>query len=177
LSADRKAREASIENQKIQIGRKLNGRDMEWNAEDDAATGTGAAVGAGVGAGAALAAGALGAKIGATALSWSGPIGLAIGAAAGLIVGAVVGAISSNFDNDATDDEKKALDALYEAYKEQGDAALTEDGVRRALRKEGIYDEGLITSLAANEKATKELMQAMEANTAAIEAERLSIAT
>lgn len=182
LSTDRAAREASIENQKVQLGRQLKGRDTEWNNEDTAAARTGAAIGAGAaGTVGGFAGGALiGAKLG--QLGWAaGPVGALIGTVAGVVIGGAVGAIAgsmvSGFDNDATKQEQKALDALYEAYKEQGDAALTEEGIRKALHNVGIDDAALIDSLAENESATKELMKAMEANTAAIEAETLSVAT
>jgi phage tail tape-measure protein len=135
---------------------------------------------AGVGAG--IAGGALfGAKLGGTLGTFAGPLGTLVGAAAGVLVGSLVGAgigaLASNFNKDATSQEKEAMDALYEAYKEQGDAALTDKGIREALSKVGIDDENLIQSLAKNDKATRELMQAMEANTAAVNAETLSIAT
>jgi len=103
-------------------------------------------------------------------------IGTIAGVAIGGLIGAIAGAGVSGLDNDATKQEQKAMDALYEAYKEQGDAALTEKGIRDALSEVGIDDENLIKSLAENKNATKELMQAMEANTAAIEAETRSVA-
>lgn len=180
LGADRASREAAIENQKVQLGRKLEGRDFEWNDEDSAATLTGSAIGAGVGgvAGGAMLGGAIGTLIG-------GPIGTAVGGALGVLAGAIVGGVAggkigaglSSLDNDATSQEQKAMDAIYEAYKEQGDAALSGKGLRDALADAGIHDEALISSLEANEKQTKELMLAMEGNTAAVEAETLSIAT
>lgn len=181
LGADKAAREANIDYQKIQLGRKLEGQDYEWNDEDTASAGTGAAIGAGAaGIAGGLAGGALiGAKLG--QLGWAaGPVGALIGTVAGVVIGGVVGAIAgagvSGFDNDATKQEQEAMDALYEAYKEQGNAALTEAGIRKALSNVGINDENLILSLAKNKDATEELMKAMEANTAAIEAETRSAA-
>lgn len=181
LSADKAAREANIDYQKIQLGRKLKGQDYEWNNEDTAAAGTGAAIGAGtVGIAGGVAGGALiGAKLG--QLGWAaGPVGALIGTVAGVVVGGLVGAIAgagvSGLDNDATKQEQKAMDALYEAYKEQGDAALTKKGIRDALSEVGIDDENLILSLAENKDATEDLMKAMEANTAAVEAETRSAA-
>jgi hypothetical protein len=104
-------------------------------------------------------------------------VGAALGVLVGGAVGAIAGTIASEFDNDATSQEKEAMDALYEAYKEQGDSALTEKGIREALSEVGIDNENLILSLAENKDATKDLMKAMEANTAAIEAETLMAAT
>ena len=187
LSADRTAREASIENQKVQIGRKLEGRDLiEWNDEDDASALTGGAIGAGVvgAAGVGAAALAAGGKIGGTiGTVLGGPVGTIIGVALGVLVGgaagAIAGAITSGLDNDATSQEKEALDAIYEAYKTQGDVALTEDGIRQALKGVKIEDEALIASLSDinNKEQLQDLMAAMEANTAAIEAETLMAAT
>lgn len=181
LQADRTAREANIENEKVLLGRKLKGKDTERNDEDVAATETGAAIGAGVvGTGAAIAGGVgggaiFGAKFGAALGSFAGPvgtlIGAAVGVAAGALVGAFVGDIASAFDNDATDEEKKAMDAIYEAYKEQGEAALSEEGIREALGKVDIDDENLIKSLAKNDDALRDLIQSMDANTAATWAE------
>lgn len=177
LSADRGAREAAIENQKVSLGRKLKGEDNEWNDEDDAAVLTGASVGTA----SAAVAGFAGAKIGAALGTALAPgVGTAIGAGIGVVLGGITGLITGAIEaskNDATSQEKEAMDALYEAYKEQGSAALTEDGIRAALNNIGIDDENLIKSLAANKDSTEDLMKAMEANTAAIEAETLMAAT
>ena len=185
LQADRTAREANIENQKVQLGRKTRGQDFEWNDEDTGKLAGGTAIGTGVGAAsmgiaaAAMGGAAFGGKLGLALGSVAPGIGNAIGIAAGIILGGAVGAISgaiggleaSALDNDATDEEKKAMDAIYEAYKEQGEAALSETGIRNALKPIGITNEKLIKSLAENDDSLRDLMQSMDANTAATWAE------
>ena len=176
LAADASARDAQAEADKVSLGRKLEGQDYEWNDEDKAATAATASAtlgGAAIGLGGA----ALGAKMGLLVGTAAGPIGMAVGAAIGAGLGLLAGSIMALSDNnDATNEEKKAMNALYKAYEKQGDAVLTEKGMRNALSEVGIDDEELISSLLANKDETKKLMEAMKENSAIREAENRSAA-
>ena len=176
LAADASARDAQAEADKVSLGRKLEGQDYEWNDEDRAATAATASAtigGAAIGLGGA----ALGAKMGLLVGTAAGPIGMAVGAAIGAGLGLLAGSIMALSDNnDATNEEKKAMDALYKAYEKQGDAVLTEKGMRNALSEVGIDDEELISSLLGNKIETKKLMEAMKENSAIREAENRSAA-
>jgi hypothetical protein len=63
------------------------------------------------------------------------------------------------------------MSALADYYSENGDAALTEEGIKEALGDAGLeVDQGFIDSILANKDATRELIAEMAANTAANEA-------
>ena len=104
-------------------------------------------------------------------------LGTVIGAVAGALVGAIVGVgagfLASKTDNDATEEEAKVLDAIYEEYKKSGESAFTPEGIAKAMQTAGVEDSQLENSLLLEENSDllRDLIYEMEANTAAIEAE------
>jgi hypothetical protein len=103
-----------------------------------------------------------------------------IGNLAGFIVGGLVGALAGTIgghiwaanDNDATQSEQEALDALVKAYEEDGEGALTKDSILNNLN---IKDEKLRESLAENVSETEEMVRALAETKAATEANTLAI--
>jgi hypothetical protein len=104
-------------------------------------------------------------------------VGTLIGIAAGALLGAGIGAIISGIDDEeATSQERTAIEALTEAYEEMGNAALTPENIAKALRMKGITDPELIASLSENKEKLQELIEAEIANTDAIKAENVHLA-
>jgi ferritin-like protein len=103
-------------------------------------------------------------------------IGAGIGAAAGLIITGVTGLIAAATNEEATSQERTAIEALTEAYEEMGNAALTPENIAKALRMKGITDPELIASLSENKEKLQELIEAEIANTDAIKAENVNLA-
>lgn len=142
----------------------LEGNENGISGEDWATFGQGSAIGAGAGAIGGLA-------VGMTVGSVIPVVGTLIGAAAGLVAGAIGGVIAAAVEEESTQEEQRALDAIYELYDKVGDAALTPENISKALQAKGITDPDLINSLNANRDELGKLMAEMKANTEALKAE------
>ena len=175
--ANREAREARQKSSTTNFLREdLQGSNAEWTQEDASITGKAAGIGGAVGT---LTGAAIGMKIGGTVGSFIPVpvVGTLIGIAAGALLGAGIGAIISGFDDEeATSQERTAIEALTEAYEEMGNAALTPENIAKALRMKGITDPELIASLSENKEKLQELIEAEIANTDAIKAENVNLA-
>lgn len=173
--ANQEARDLRTTADTTQFLRKdVRSSNREVTAEDWNYIGKG--TGVGIGAGAVVGLG-VGLKFGSAAGSWAGPIGAAIGAAAGLIVGALGGVVGAIIDqNEATKNEKKAIETLSDAYNKMGNAALTPENMKKLLGDVGIDDENLIESLNKNSKELEKLLIEMKANTEARRAENINMA-
>ena len=178
------ARDARAEANKTEFLREKvkSNEGSEYTTEDQATVGkglgTGLVTGGAVMGGAALIGTmAAGTKIGAALGSIAGPLGTAIGVAAGAAIGLAVGGVIAAVNKDeATKQEKKAIDTLAKAYDKMGDAALTPDKMKDLLGEEGITDPKLIDSLNANKDELQKLMLEIKANTEARKAENLNLA-
>ena len=175
--ANREAREARQKSSTTNFLREdLQGSNAEWTQEDASITGKAAGIGGAVGT---LTGAAIGMKIGGTVGSFIPVpvVGTLIGIAAGALLGAGIGAIISGFDDEeATSQERTAIEALTEAYEEMGNAALTPENIAKALHMKGITDPELIASLSENKEKLQELIEAEIANTEAIKAENVNLA-
>ena len=156
-AADQNKRAAQLEHENTELARAMNTQNQRGTAEDKAVTSNAAAIGAG---GVALTAGIAAAAILGTVLT-GGALGVAIGGAilAGGAVGGLGGALAGDLigaQEEATEQELEALDALADAYEREGDKALDPEEWERILTEAGLGDN-------------PELLQALKDNTKAVQ--------
>ena len=158
MIANQTAKDAELKAQQTEFNRKT-AKSKGGLSKDDGTAVLGAA-----GAGAAT-----GAIIGTIIPGIGNAVGAAVGGAIGLVGGAIAGLVGSVAANqDQTEYEQDANAALAKYYGENGDAAFTEEGMKKALEEAGLeVDQSYIDSLLENKDATKELITTMHANTEA----------
>lgn len=116
-----------------------------------------------------------GAALGATLGTVVPVIGNAIGAVGGAIVGAIVGLGAGIYTavetwGTSTDNEEKAMLKLADEYARVGDAALTEESIRAAL-KDVVPTDVIDRIVSVNTDALKQQLSAIALDTAAIKSQ------
>ena len=172
MQAQQKEKDAKIEYEKDQFTRKDLDSLNQYNTDVDKANGaTGMAWGAGAGA---IVGGAAALLLASNPVGWITALGIGAGALIGTLLGGSIGMLAP--EEETTDNETKALNAIAERYQEIGEGALTEEEIKKVLKEEDILDPKLQQSLMENTDALRELVSGIAANNAATEAQNLLMA-
>ena len=156
IASKKKIESDTVDIQRDNLEAKEGWTDEQWNLFWGA-LGTGTAGGAAIGAG-------VGTGVGSWTLGLATAAGAGIGAGVGALAGGVSGAVAANELGGADEREAQAIDAIYEAFKEEGNAIFNDNDLKRILRENNITDTKLIDSVQKEKEAIKKLILSMDEN-------------